>query len=123
MTADPGARALSGRAAEELTLERLAAGELGADDIRISAETLRAQADLAEAHGYRPFAASLRRAAELTALDDAELLRVYETLRPGRASASELGKLADSLEARGLPLNAALVRSARDAYLRRGLSR
>lgn len=123
MTAASGARAFSGRVAGELTLERLAAGQLVPDDIRISAGTLRAQADLAEAHGYRPFAANLRRAAELTSLDDTELLRVYEMLRPGRASAAELGELADRLEERGASLNADLVRSARDAYIRRGLCR
>lgn len=123
MTADGGARAFSGRPVTDLTLECLAAGELGPDDIRISAEMLRAQADLAEAHGYRPFAANLRRAAELTALDDKELLRIYEMLRPGRASAAELSELADRLEERGASLNGELVRSARDAYIRRGLCR
>ncbi|OGN82062.1 MAG: hypothetical protein A2X23_11965 [Chloroflexi bacterium GWC2_73_18] len=123
MTAEAGARALSGRPAEELTLERLATGELVPGDIRISAETLRAQADLAESRDYGPFAANLRRAAELTALDDAELFHVYEMLRPGRASAAELTELAAWLEAHGAALNAELVRSARDAYVRRGLCR
>ena len=79
-------RAASGRKVEEITPEALAAGELTADDLRIRAETLRAQAGIAAASGYPQLAANLRRAAELTALPNDELLRAYEMLRPGRAT-------------------------------------
>src|SRR5512136_1193663 len=79
-------RAASGRLADEITLERLAAGELVDDDLRITPEALHLQAEIAQGAGFPQLAAALRRAAELTAVPNAELLRMYETLRPGRAT-------------------------------------
>jgi propanediol dehydratase small subunit len=113
--------ALSGRAVAELTLESVLAGEAGTDDLRVSPETLSLQADFAEAGGNPQLAENLRRGAELCAFSDDELLRYYELLRPGRASAAELDALAGDLEARGAELSAGLVREARAAYVRRGL--
>ena len=57
-------RTKSGRALDELTIEAVLAGELTVADFRISAETLRRQADSAKAAGYRQLAENLRRAAE-----------------------------------------------------------
>ena len=74
-----------------------------------------------EQGGNPQLADNLRRGAELVAFSDEELLELYESLRPGRASAVELDGLADRLEARAAVLCAALVREARDAYVRRGL--
>jgi propanediol dehydratase small subunit len=112
---------LSGRAVAELTLESVLAGEVGTDDLRVSPETLRLQADFAEAGGNPQLAENLRRGAELCAFSDDELLRYYELLRPGRASAAELDALASDLAGRGAELSARLVREARAAYVRRGL--
>ncbi|MCX7669731.1 MAG: diol dehydratase small subunit, partial [Anaerolineae bacterium] len=83
-------RAASGRPVSGVTLEALAAGELNDDDLRIAPEALRAQAAIAEQAGFPQLAANLRRAAELTAVPGAELLRMYETLRPGRAGYDEM---------------------------------
>ena len=117
-------RAASGRPAARITADALAAGELARDDLRISAETLRAQAAIAQAAGFGQLAANLRRAAELTALPNAELLRAYEALRPGRSSYEELLELADGLaQTYGADETAALVREAAQAYLARGLTR
>jgi len=113
--------ALSGRAVSELTLESVLAGEVGTDGLRVSPEALRLQADFAEGGGNPQLAENLRRGAELCAFSDDELLRFYELLRPGRASADELDALASDLEARGAELSAGLVREARAAYVRRGL--
>jgi propanediol dehydratase small subunit len=96
---------------------------MGIADLRIHPETLERQAVIAEEHGNPQLAANLRRAAELTALADDEVLAVYEALRPGRSSAAELTALAESLAARGLPLNAALVAEAAEVYAHRGLAR
>lgn len=115
-------RARSGRPIDAIDLEALARGELGVDDARIAPATLHAQADLAERHGYRPLAENLRRAAELADIPDDELLAMYELLRPRRATAAELTTLADRLQPRA-PRTAHLVRTARDAYVRRGLVR
>ena len=103
------ARTSSGRKVGEITLNAVVRGEIGPDDIRISAEVLRLQAEFAQQGGNPQLADNLRRGAELVALSDGELLDLYESLRPGRSSALELEQLAQRLEAGGAVLCAALV--------------
>jgi propanediol dehydratase small subunit len=110
-----------GRPLGEIALDAVLAGSVGADDLRISPETLALQAGFAEAGGNPQLAENLRRGAELVAFTDAELLDFYEMLRPGRSTAAELDDLAARLGARGAERCAALVREARAAYVRRGL--
>ena len=113
-------RTMSGRTLDELTIEAVLAGELTADDLRIGADTLRRQADVAEAAGYRQLAENLRRAAELTRISNQEVLDIYNALRPGRTTYSQLIELADRLENDlDAPLNAAFVREAAEIYLER----
>jgi propanediol dehydratase small subunit len=116
-------RALSGRTVDDLTLGAVRVGEAGLADLRIHPETLERQAVIAKQHANPQLAANLRRAAELTRLPDQEVLAIYEALRPGRSTVTELTALAGSLAARGLPLNAALVAEAAEIYARRGLTR
>ena len=52
-------------------------------DIEIHPDTLRRQASVAEQHGNPQLADNLRRAAELTAFGDDEVLAIYEALGPG----------------------------------------
>jgi propanediol dehydratase small subunit len=115
-------RSSSGVRVSELTLEHVAAGDIEPSDVRIAPETLRLQADFAERGGNRQLAENLRRGAELCSFTDDELLRFYETLRPGRSTAAEMDELAESLAARGAERCADLVREARSAYVRRGLT-
>ena len=115
-------RALSGRPVGELTLEAVRRGEVGLPDLRIHPESLEHQAAVAEAHGNPQLAGNLRRAAELTALGDDEVLAIYEALRPGRSTAAQLTELATSLDRRGLPRCAALLTEAAEIYARRGLT-
>jgi len=116
--------AASGRALPEVTVGALAAGELSIADLQVSAATLRAQAEVARAAGYTQLAANLTRAAELTAVSNAEVLRMYDMLRPGRATIAELADLAATLEnTYAAPTCAALVREAAEAYRRRNLAR
>jgi propanediol dehydratase small subunit len=114
--------AWSGRAASELSVEGVVGGELGPDDIRISPETLRHQAEVARTHGNPQLAANFERAAELTAFDESEILALYELLRPGRSAAGELRAKADELELRGAPICGAFVREAATVYERTGLT-
>jgi propanediol dehydratase small subunit len=114
-------RTANGRTVAEITLQAVVAGEVTADDLRVSPETLRLQAEFAEQGGNPQLAANLRRGAELIAFGDDELLAFYDALRPGRSTAAELDALAGSLEGRGAGACAALVREARVAYVRRGL--
>jgi propanediol dehydratase small subunit len=116
-------RALSGRPLEELTLEAAVSGDLSPADLRVHPDTLRRQAAVAEAHGNPQLGENLRRAAELTALPDEEVLGIYEALRPGRCSRAELDALAARLDGAAAPLCAALVREAAAAYERRGILR
>jgi propanediol dehydratase small subunit len=116
-------RALSGKPLEEITLDEGLAGHLGPADLRIHADTLRFQAEVAEQNGNLQLAENLRRAAELAGIDDADLLRIYEALRPGRATRNELEAIVAELDGAGAPDCAAFVREAADVYARRGLTR
>jgi propanediol dehydratase small subunit len=115
-------RAWSGREAASLRVEGVVGGELGPDDIRISPDTLRHQADVARAHGNPQLAANFERAAELAAFEEGEILALYEMLRPGRVTGAELRAKADLLESRGAPICAAFVREAATVYERTGLT-
>ena len=113
-------RAASGRPLSEVTLDALE--DLSIADVQISPATLRAQAEIARQAGFRQLATNLARAAELTAVPNAELLRMYELLRPQRASHAELLTLANELEQRYEAIeNAQMVRKAADVYQARGL--
>lgn len=114
-------RTATGRTVSEIALDAAVSRELRPRDVAISADTLRLQAGFAERGGNPQLGENLRRAAELVAFDDEDLLRFYEMLRPGRSSAQELDSLAAALAERGAPRCAALVREAGDAYVRRGL--
>lgn len=119
---DETIRTASGRSLDELTMEALLSGELTTEDLRISGETLRRQADAAERAGYSAFAENLRRAAELTAIGNEDVLRIYDALRPGRRTYDELVALADTLETEhNAPLIAALIREAAEVYRERGI--
>ena len=111
----------TGKAVADITLDAVASGAVGPSDVAISAETLRLQAGFAESGGNPQLADNLRRAAELVAFKDDDLLSFYEMLRPGRSSAEELDALADALAERGAERCATLVREACAAYVRRGL--
>lgn len=117
-------RTASGRPLAEITAEAAAQGQLSMADLQISAATLRAQAQVARAAGYPQLAENLTRAAELTAVPNAEVLRMYNLLRPGRASAAEQAALAANLESDyHAPECARLVREAAVVYETRKLLR
>ena len=117
-------RTASGRTLNELNMEAIRAGELTAQDFCISGETLRRQADAAEAAGYWQLAENLRRAAELTGISNQEVLNIYSALRPGRSTYNELITLADHLENDlDAPLTAAFVREAAEVYQERDILR
>ncbi len=116
--------AASGRHIRTVNLAALDAGEVVAEDLQVSADTLRAQADVAAQAGYRELAQNLLRAAELTAVPNAELLRMYEVMRPGRSTYTELTAMAEKLAGEyNAPLSAAFVREAAEVYRQRNLLR
>jgi propanediol dehydratase small subunit len=83
---------------------------------------LRKQADAAASGGYRQLAENLRRAAELTCISNAEVLDIYNQLRPGRSNYKALIALSERLENEYRAyLTAAMVREAAEVYLARGI--
>lgn len=115
--------AASGRDPDGVTLDAVRDGSANMADLSIHPKTLAHQADVAQAHANPELAANFRRAAELTAFSDEEVLGLYDALRPHRATAEELLGHADELESRGAAGCAALFREAAQVYARRGLLR
>lgn len=113
-------RTASGKSLEEISLDAMLAGDVGASDIRIHPETLRLQASRAEEYGNLQLAGNLRRAAELASLPDEEVLAVYDALRPHRSSRRQLEAIAKRLDDSGALLCAGLVREAASVYEERG---
>jgi propanediol dehydratase small subunit len=106
-----------------LTVEAVLEGRAGLDDIRITPDALRRQAEIARSAGRETLAENFERAAELALMPQDELLATYEMLRPGRAgSASVMLTAAARLkEAYGAVRVAALIEEAADTYEVRGL--
>lgn len=117
-------KALSGKSLFDITLDAVSEGSLTPDDMRIQAETLRLQAKVAEQAGYIQLANNLRRAAELTAVPNKEVLQIYDLLRPGRASYTQLIQIAEHLEQTyQAEETGKFVREAAEVYQQRKLLR
>ena len=122
-------RTPTGRPLDDVTLAAAREGKLAVADTRATAETLGRQAEVARAAGREQLATNLERAAqlssssaaELTGVDDDELLAIYTALRPGRSTEDELETWAARLVELGAPRNAAFVREAAAVYVERGL--
>jgi propanediol dehydratase small subunit len=115
-------RTPTGKPITALTMNAVVAGEITAEDLRIAPETLQLQAALAESVHRRQLAANFRRAAELTAVPDAEVLAMYNALRPRASSKAQLLEIAENLEGKyHATVCGALVREAAEVYERRDL--
>lgn len=111
----------TGKKLSEMTFEKLIKGELGATDMRISPETLKMQAQVAESVKREAFAGNLMRASELIFVPDERLLEIYNSLRPYRSTKQELYDIADELEKKyNCEINSKFVREAADVYEKRG---
>ncbi len=111
----------TGKHLADITLEAAVKGDITADELRITPETLELQAQIAEKVGRPQLARNMRRAGELTRLPDDRILQMYNALRPYRSSKAELLAIADELQNKyGAKVNAAFVREAADVYERRG---
>ena len=106
-----------------LTLDELTLHGPGVEsaELRATPETLRLQAEVAQAAGRAELAANFRRAAELAQLPDETILAVYTALRPARSSAAELEDWARSWTSGRPRSTAAFVREALEVYSLRGL--
>lgn len=107
----------TGKALEDITLEKVLSGEINAEDIRISPETLEMQAQIAESMNRDAIARNFRRAAELIRVPDDRILEMYNALRPYRSTKEDLFKIADELERKyDAKVNADFVREAAEVY-------
>ncbi|MDD4691269.1 diol dehydratase small subunit [Eubacterium aggregans] len=103
----------TGKAYKDLTIDKLLAGQLSPEDLRIRPETLELQAQVAESVKRGAFAGNLRRAAELITVPDARLLEIYNALRPYKSTKEELLAIAEELKGQhNAPISAALVAEA-----------
>ena len=110
-----GARGLT---LPELTLDAVMSCQVEMADLRITAEALMRQAQIARAAGREALARNFERAAEMTRLPQPRIMQVYEKLRPGRAeNKAELLALAQALrDDFAAEQLAALVEEAAEIY-------
>jgi propanediol dehydratase small subunit len=112
-----------GKPLEAITLDAVSALEVTLDDLRITPDALRRQAEIARDAGRATLAANFERAAELCDVPQDFIMAVYELLRPGRAK--DKGPLLEAArtlrETYKAERMAAFVEEAAAVYERRGL--
>ena len=112
----------SGIEFNQISLENIKKGKIKPGDFQIKKETLKLQGEIAEASGMNQLAENFKRASELVDLNDDEIIKIYNALRPKRSTENQLLKIADELEKRyGAVKNAQFIRKAVEAYQIRGL--
>ncbi len=112
-----------GKTLSDITLEAVLAGEVTLEDLRITPQALIDQARVATLAGRPTLGRNFERAAELVAVPQDFVLKVYELLRPGRAKTKgDLLAAAKTLrETYKAEKMARFVEEAADIYERRGL--
>lgn len=112
-----------GKSLDAITLDAVVAGDVTLDDLRITPDALRRQAEISRDAGRATLAANFERAAELTDVPQDVIMAVYELLRPGRAK--DKGPLLEAArtlrETYKADRMAAFVEEAAAVYERRGL--
>ena len=112
-----------GRRLDDVTLAGVVDGDVTLEDLRITPQALAMQAEIARAAGRPRLAENFERAAELVDVPQEVVMRVYETLRPGRAKdkAPLLAAARELREVHGAERLARFVEEAAEVYERRGL--
>jgi propanediol dehydratase small subunit len=110
-------KSATGLGLDDITLEKVIAGEIQFEDIKTRPETLAYQTQIAESVNRPNLASNLKRAGEMTRIPDTRLLEMYNALRPYRSTKQELLLMAEELEEQfQAPACAVLVREAASAY-------
>ena len=124
-TAPQRIRGARGKPLDELTLDAVAQGDVTIEDLRITADALRAQGQIARAAGRTTLAQNFDRGAELVAVPQDLIMATYEMLRPGRAPNRQalLDQAAMFRRDHGAEEIARFLETAADHYHRRGLVR
>lgn len=113
----------AGKSIEDITLDGVLSDQVTLEDLRITNNALRQQAEIARAAGRPTLAENFERGAELVDVPQDVIMRVYELLRPGRAnSKDELLAVARELRhVYGAGNVASFIEEAADVYERRAL--
>lgn len=115
-------RSKTGKSLQDITISNIMNGAIGAEDIKISQETLRMQGEVAKEQGRMQLSQNFSRAAELTEVPDELMLRIYDKLRPYRATKQELLDMAKMLQTEYKAEQcAAMVLEAAQIYEKRGI--
>lgn len=124
-TAPERVRGARGRPLPDITLRAVLEGEVTMEDLRITAQALRAQAEIARSAGRAALAENFERGAELVAVPQDLIMDTYEMLRPGRLH--DRRALLDRAEMLrrdfGADAIARFLERALEHYERRGLMR
>ena len=108
----------SNKTLDDITLEIVLNNTVTSQDVRITPEVLRIQANIARDAGRDRLAMNFERAAELTAVPDERVLEIYNALRPYRSTKAELFAIADELENKyQAKVCAGFVREAAELYV------
>jgi propanediol dehydratase small subunit len=107
----------------DITLDALLEDRVILEDLRITTGALQQQAEIARDAGRPTLAQNFERAAELVDVPQDVIMRVYELLRPGRATNKDqlLAAATDLEKTYGAARMAAFIEEAADIYERRGL--
>lgn len=112
----------TGKSLSQITLDEVKRGNVTAEDIKISAEMLKRQGQVAAAADNPQMEANFERASELVNVPDEVILDMYNKLRPNRSTKRELVFMAQELlEKYRAPHCAKLVLEAAEIYEKRGI--
>ncbi len=114
-----------GKGLDEITLDAVLVGQITLEDLSITKGALHQQAEIARDAGRSTLAQNFERAADLVDVPQETIMRIYELLRPGRASSKDdlLAAALDLEKTYGAIAMAAFVTEAAEVYERRGLFR
>ncbi|MBQ4258671.1 MAG: diol dehydratase small subunit [Lachnospiraceae bacterium] len=112
----------SGKKLKDITLQEVKNGNVTAEDIKISKETLMKQGQVCRENDNPIMAENMERASELVDVPDDVILKMYNKLRPNRSTYEELVLMAQELlEKYHAPRCAKMVLEAAEIYKKRGV--
>lgn len=115
-------RSKTGKKLNDITLDEIKKGNVTAEDIKISKEMLFNQGQVAKENDNPELSHNFERASELVDVPDDIILRMYNKLRPNRATKLELVTLAkELLDQYKAVYCAKLVLEAAEIYEKRGI--
>lgn len=112
----------SGKKLDEFTIEHVLSDKISSEDIKISKEVLFLQAEVARQQGKIQMAKNFIRAAELVDVPDDEILRIYNLMRPYRATEMDFLETAQKLKFKyNAPICSDFIMETLEIYQKRDL--